>query len=69
MPTHLQQIAGYVPSNVKDELIDMTEHDRKLSLSILVSEAIDIAMPKLRERYGVFPQPVQVAHGRKTKTA
>lgn len=52
MPSNLPQIAGYVPSEVKDELVDLATHNRRLSLSSLVSEAIEIAMPELRARYG-----------------
>lgn len=52
MPSTLPQIAIYVPPEVKAELLDMCEHNRRLSLSNLGAEAFEIAMSELRKRYG-----------------
>jgi hypothetical protein len=70
LPTNLPQLSTYVDPHIKEELTEMAEHHRRLSLSLLVSEAIDIAMPTLRARYGVFTHPVQVSpRPRKKRTA
>lgn len=64
-----QQVVGYVSSHIKTELTQIKETNSRLTESALVEEALVIALPQLKKRYGVFAQPVQVAHGRKNKTA
>ncbi len=52
MPSTLPQVSTYVEHAVKDELADLAAHNRRLSVSALVGEALEIAMPELRARYG-----------------
>jgi hypothetical protein len=52
MPSTLPQVSAYVPQDVKDKLADLAAHNRRLSVSALISEAIEIAMQELCMRYG-----------------
>lgn len=63
-----KQVVSYVETGIKDELAAMKSANRRLSESILVEEALVIAMPTLRERH-LLRSPIQGAPGRKKSAA
>lgn len=65
MPSTNPQVSGYPAQQVKDELARMAESRRGLSISVLVQEAIDIALPELRKRY----EPTEHPPGRRRRKA
>lgn len=69
MATKKPQVTGYPVQEVRDELERMASSKRGMSVSLLVQEALDIALPELRKRYGVFVEPAQETPGRKKRRA
>lgn len=63
-----RQVVAYVESPLKDALAELKSSSRRLSESLLVEEALVIALPTLRERY-LLKSPIQGAPGRKRSAA
>ena len=63
-----KQIVAYVEGAIKEELAAMKSSNRRLSESLLIEEALLIAMPTLRERHS-FKSPAQATPGRKKPAA
>ena len=56
-----KQVVGYVPSDLKDDLLEMRNASQRLTESALVEEALRIAMPKLRERHLSLTKPTMLS--------
>ena len=56
-----KQVVGYVPSDLKDDLLEMRNASQRLTESALVEEALRIAMPTLRERHLSLPKPTTLS--------
>lgn len=61
-----EQVVGYVSTAIKHELSEIKDANHRLTESALVEEALMIALPQLRQRYGVFSKPVQMTPRRKS---
>jgi hypothetical protein len=51
-----EQVVGYLPVQLYEELLSMKAKNSRLTLSRLVDEAIEIALPELRKRHPVPPK-------------
>ena len=63
-----RQVVAYVEIPLKEAIDELKSSNRRLSASILIEEALVIALPTLRERY-LLKSPTQGAPGRKKSAA
>jgi len=51
-----EQVVGYLPVHLYEKLLSMKAANPRVTLSRLVDEAIEIALPELRKRHPVPPK-------------
>jgi hypothetical protein len=68
--TQLKQVVSYIPEALKEQLTELKIGNRRLSESALVEEALEIAMPTLRQRHlRSFHMPARTSPGKKHRAA